>query len=97
MRRVADSSQSMPEEWRWTQLRLLSRLLVRLPPRVSAQEFASTSLWLIGALAEVRRDTPALGPVCQGLEEELRDAIDLGWQALPGLAEWSEHPVGSRL
>jgi hypothetical protein len=90
MRRVADDSRSLPDEWRWTQLRLLSRLLVRLPTRVSAQEFASTSLWLIGRLADMRRNDPALAPVCLGLEEELRDAIDLGWEALPSLAEWSE-------
>jgi hypothetical protein len=98
MRRVADDSRSLPDQWRGAQLRLLSRLLVRLPTRISAQEFASTSLWLIGKLADMRRENPALAPVCLGLEEELRDAIELGWEALPGLSEVPEkRMVGRRL
>jgi hypothetical protein len=90
MQRVAENSRSLPDEWRGTQLRLLSRLLMRLPTPLSAQEFAATSRWLIGALARVRRADPALAPACRGLEEELREAIDLGWEALPGLAECPE-------
>jgi hypothetical protein len=98
MQRVAENSRSLPDHWRHTQLRLLSRLLMRLPTPVSAQEFAATSRWLIGALASVRRADPGLAPACRGLEDELRQAIDLGWEALPGLAECPEEStVGPRL
>jgi hypothetical protein len=98
MQRVAERSRSLPHHWRQTQLRLLSRLLLRLPTAVSAQEFAATSRWLIGQLVSVKRSDPGLAPACQGLEDELREAIDLGWEALPGLAECPEEStIGPRL
>jgi hypothetical protein len=87
MVRVSEKSHPLPDSWRGTQYRLLSRLLMRLPTEVSAQEFASTSLWLVGGLAVVRREHPSLAPLCEGLEDELRAMIALGWKALPAVTQ----------